>query len=743
MKVPLIASINKRTIDLKTKKLKVKMYRNGQAEAVESPYIPYFYTEDKNGETKKLIASDETVQLKKHLYVPGKDHIPKHALFDGGRETLLERLCIEHPKFFADYPNDKDVKCLVFDIETHSPDGTFPFGEKYPIVAIGIVTSTGERKVFLWDNDKEDDKQLLWDFANYIQDYDPDIITGWNLVGYDIPQILHRVRYNHINETQYIKHLNRDGSSWGYEPPKDNRELKMNAGGRIVLDLLRWARLDYSLSGLPRGLKQVSQAFGLNPIDLDFAEKNLLDYPLQEIHDYVLSDVDCTMFMYKHYFPQIQYVAEVLCVPLATYVNAPSSYITKILQGRSLYEQGIVSLNKNKERHPEIFRYDKGNYQAAHIELYRRGFEANNYKVDFSSFYPSISMALNLGPDTTIIKGYDDYKEEIEYKDGLLYIPDNKVNKRLMVEIDNSKKSCLYNMCEVFKEMRKPYKLGTTKEDKSKSDALKIMVNTFYGANANPYVSYGDMGVGITITAVARWLLLSAVDVIRSRYGEDAVVYVHTDGINTNVDVDVKWLTNRLRRIFKYHIPKAEVKHISMDKDTFKEGVWIQVGNYILRNLDGSVTKHGSTFKSKSRSRFYNKVLNRLADARLNNTISSAFVDKLYGLEEYILEDFIMRRSTNKGYDDYKTETDLTVQLMNLGKQIGMEPAEGTTYFYAKTKEGYRLKEQIKSIDEIDITYYWDTVSNLLKKFGLQDYVKKKPPLTMLDKKQQSLAEWI
>ena len=372
MKVPLIASINKRTIDLKTKKLKVKMYRNGQAEAVESPYTPYFYTEDKTGETKKLIASDESIQLKKHLYIPGKDHIPKTALFDGGRETLLERLCIEHPKFFADYPNDKDVRCLVFDIETHSPDGTFPFGENYPIVAIGIVTSTGERKVFLWDNEKEDDKQLLWDFANYIQEYDPDIITGWNLVGYDIPQILHRVRYNHINETQYIKHLNRDGSSWGFEPPKDNRELKMNAGGRIVLALLRWARLDYSLSGLPRGLKQVSQAFGLNPIELDFAEKNLLDYPLQEIEDYVLSDVDCTMYMYNHYFPQIQYVAEVLCVPLATYVNAPSSYITKILQGRSLFEQGIVALNRNKERHPDIFRFEKGNYQAAHIELYRQ-----------------------------------------------------------------------------------------------------------------------------------------------------------------------------------------------------------------------------------------------------------------------------------------------------------------------------------------------------------------------------------
>ena len=117
MKVPLIASINKRTINLETKELMVKMYRNGQAMAVKSPFVPYYYIEDEtNGETKKLIASDKTAQLKKYNYIPGKDHVPNHALFDGGREALLERLCIEHPTFFADYPNDQDVKCLVFDI---------------------------------------------------------------------------------------------------------------------------------------------------------------------------------------------------------------------------------------------------------------------------------------------------------------------------------------------------------------------------------------------------------------------------------------------------------------------------------------------------------------------------------------------------------------------------------------------------------------------------------------------------
>ena len=739
MKVPLIATVNKRTIDLRDGTLKVKVFRNSDTEAVESPYKPYYYLPNGEGDEYKTIASSDTVKLSKHHYIPSKDILPHNALFEGGREVLLERLLIEHPDFFSQFPNTDDLKCLVFDIETHSPDGSFPFGEKYPVVAIGMVTSCGKREVLLWDG--EDDRDVILKFAEFVHDYDPDIICGYNLVGYDIPQILHRASYHGLKG--YKKILNRDNSEWGWEPPQDQKDLKMNAGGRIVLDLLRWTRLDYSLSGIPRGLKSVSRNFGLEPIELDFTEHDLLDYSMEEIHEYVLSDVDATMYLYNHYFPQIQYIAETLCVPLATYVNAPSSYITKILQGRSLFEQGIVTLDRNKERHPQIFREDKGNYQAAHIELYRPGFHQRNVKVDFSSYYPSIAMALNLGPDTTEVVGYDEYINEVDFKDDILYVPDNKVGKRLMIKIDQSRKSCLYNMCHEFKEMRKPYKLGSTKEDKSKSNALKIMVNTFYGANANPYISYGDMGVGIAITAIARWLLLSGVDIIRSRYGEDSVVYVHTDGINTNVDVDEQWLTNRLRRLLKHVVTDSESEHISMDKDYFKEGVWLQVGNYVLRNEDGSLTKHGSTFKATSRSKFYLTVLEKLIDGRMKNIIDNKFIEDLYSLEAYTLDDFIMRKSQGREKDEYKSETDLIMKLIEQGEQIGMTPAQGTTYYYCKTLEGYKLKETIKDIEEIDIRYYWDTISGLLQKFKLNEWVRKKPPITVLDKKQQSLMEWL
>ena len=221
------------------------------------------------------------------------------------------------------------------------------------------------------------------------------------------------------------------------------------------------------------------------------------------------------------------------------------------------------------------------------------------------------------------------------------------------------------------------------------------------------------------------------------------MVYVHTDGINTNVDVDVDWLVKRLRILMKHTFTNCEPKHITMDKDYYKEGVWLQIGNYVLRNEDGSLTKHGSTFKATTRSKFYLRVLDKIIDGRINNTINADFIEKLYDLREYELNDFVMRKNQGRKKEDYKTETDLILRLIEQGESIGMVTSEGTTFYYVSTKDGYKLESMVKNVDEIDIFYYWDTISVLLQKFTLSEWIKKKPPLTLIDKKQQSLMEWM
>ena len=737
MKVPLIGVSSPYTKNLETGDNQVIMWVDGEKRVEPSPYDPFCYVPAEDGDEYRLTGQQGSVYLKKLPYRAGEE-LPRAVMLDGARENIMDRLVIEHPKYFYEFPNTQPLKSLCFDIETHSPDGSFPFGENYPVVAIGIVTSTGEREVFLWDG--ECDRQVLVDFAKFVKEYDPDVIYGYNMVGYDVPQILFRAKYHGMNN--YKKLLNRDGSDYGWQPSENTDDLRMKAGGRVIVDLLRHTRLDYALSGLPRGLKPVSRHFGLEPIELDFKSKVLLDYELSEIHDYVLSDVDCTKFLFENYFPRLEFTAEFIGVPLETYINAPSSYVTKVLQGRALYEQNIITPDNNRDRHPTIYKEDKGNFQAAKIELFEPGFHKKNYKVDFSSYYPSIAMALNLGPDTTRIVGYEEYNEKLDYKEGKLYIPDSQINKRVIIEIDNDRKSCLASMSEKFTELRKPYKEMGTKEGDSKSNALKIMVNTFYGANTNPYITYGDMSVGLAITGIARSLLVDGINLIRKKYGDKSVVYCHTDGINTNVDVDVNWLTKRLRLILKSRVPFADTKYISLDKDEYNEGFWIQIGNYVLRNADGTLTKHGSTFKASTRSRFYRNTIERITLGRLDNK-TTTLVEEVYDFDDLPIEEFLQRRRLNRKLKDYKSETDMMIGLAEQGESIGIKALPMTTYEYYKTKDGYKIKELTGGKSELDVRYYWDIVSRLLEKFGLKHLVRKHPPLTILDKKQRSLMEFV
>jgi len=737
MKVPLIGVSSPYTKNLETGDNQVIMWVDGEKRVEPSPYDPFCYVPAEDGDEYRLTGQQGSVYLKKLPYRAGEE-LPRAVMLDGARENIMDRLVIEHPKYFYEFPNSQPLKSLCFDIETHSPDGSFPFGENYPVVAIGIVTSTGEREVFLWDG--ECDRQVLVDFAKFVKEYDPDVIYGYNMVGYDVPQILFRAKYHGMNN--YKKLLNRDGSDYGWQPSENTDDLRMKAGGRVIVDLLRHTRLDYALSGLPRGLKPVSRHFGLEPIELDFKSKVLLDYELSEIHDYVLSDVDCTKFLFENYFPRLEFTAEFIGVPLETYINAPSSYVTKVLQGRALYEQNIITPDNNRDRHPTIYKEDKGNFQAAKIELFEPGFHKKNYKVDFSSYYPSIAMALNLGPDTTRIVGYEEYNEKLDYKEGKLYIPDSQINKRVIIEIDNDRKSCLASMSEKFTELRKPYKEMGTKEGDSKSNALKIMVNTFYGANTNPYITYGDMSVGLAITGIARSLLVDGINLIRKKYGDKSVVYCHTDGINTNIDVDVNWLTKRLRLILKSRVPFADTKYISLDKDEYNEGFWIQIGNYVLRNADGTLTKHGSTFKASTRSRFYRNTIERITLGRLDNK-TTTLVEEVYDFDDLPMEEFLQRRRLNRKLKDYKSETDMMIGLAEQGESIGIKALPMTTYEYYKTKDGYKIKELTGGKSELDVRYYWDIVSRLLEKFGLKHLVRKHPPLTILDKKQKSLMEFV
>ena len=742
MNIPLIAMSSNHTVNRMTGEQQIIVWVDGEKRIVKSPRSHHYYIPDNEGEEQKVLGHGVKKYTKKYVSNAKELHpetIPSYAKLDGVTNNEIERICIEKPEFFKGYPQEK-VKSLGFDLEVTSADGSFPLGEKHPIVAIGYVTSDGDRKSLLWNG--ETDKQIIEEFADFINEYDPDVIYGYNVIGYDIPQLFARAKRHNIN---LKPKLNRENNpSFGWETDFSyHKKTRIQTWGRVIIDVYNFTSRDYALAGIRKRLKDVARFYGHNPIELDFAEKDILDYDIETVNEYVLSDCDITKWLFEHYFLQHQYIAETLGVPLELYINSADSFITKILQGRDLYRKNILTLDKNIDRYPET-----KSFQAAHIDLYLPGFHKENYKVDFASMYPSIAMTLNLGPDTTTIEGYEDYDISAfncTFKQNAMYltIPDNVINKNVIIKVDQSFKSGLYTMCKNFNNIRKPFKKLKTHEAKSKSNGIKIMVNTFYGANTNPYMTYGDISVGIAITGVARWLIMGAKKLIEMKYGDNSVVYIHTDGINTNKDIDTDWINKQLQKGVESFFTGSEPEWVKVDKDVFKEGVWLQIGNYVLRNEDGSLTKHGSTFKAKTRSPFYLKVLKKITMARLDNVVNADFVEDLYDFDNFVLEDFLQTRAMNRNIEDYVGENDLIVQLAKQGKKLGMRTGPGTTFYYYKTKEGYKVEESVESLSEIDIKYHWDIINNLLKKFSLESWVRKKPNLTVVDRNQQSLLEFV
>jgi DNA polymerase delta subunit 1 len=100
------------------------------------------------------------------------------------------------------------IKTMSFDIECSSTKNTFPKPEFDPVIAIACITKVFgredliEKKIFCLRTcspipgssiDTFDDELLLLEaFSRYIQNIDPDVIIGYNILNFDFPYLFNR-----------------------------------------------------------------------------------------------------------------------------------------------------------------------------------------------------------------------------------------------------------------------------------------------------------------------------------------------------------------------------------------------------------------------------------------------------------------------------------------------------------------------------------------------------------------------
>ena len=131
MKVPLIADASHKTVNKQTGAQQVIIWSRGEKLVIKSPRQHGYYIPNK-GDMHKVLGQEKRQQYKKYnvenIGELNIDKLPYGAKLDGVTRNEVERICIEHPEFFSRF-SSPNLRTMCFDIETYSPDSTFPFGE--------------------------------------------------------------------------------------------------------------------------------------------------------------------------------------------------------------------------------------------------------------------------------------------------------------------------------------------------------------------------------------------------------------------------------------------------------------------------------------------------------------------------------------------------------------------------------------------------------------------------------------
>jgi DNA polymerase elongation subunit (family B) len=172
-------------------------------------------------------------------------------------------------------------KICSFDLECYSHDDQFPQSDRKedPIIQIGMVFYTfGEPDmkkyiITLKDCDEIEDvdvrsfnkeHDLLMEFQKIIQEEDPDILTGYNIFGFDEKYINGRVKLLRLDSFGFLSRIGtrtkfKDDVKLSSAALGDNVMSFYDTIGRVQIDLMKFAQKDFKLNSYK--LDSVSEHF--------------------------------------------------------------------------------------------------------------------------------------------------------------------------------------------------------------------------------------------------------------------------------------------------------------------------------------------------------------------------------------------------------------------------------------------------------------------------------------------------
>jgi len=414
------------------------------------------------------------------------------------------------------------LKTFSLDIETNytniAPDFENPTQE---ITCIGIQDSfTNNKYVFTWRKDFKNttekslnytvfkystEETMLNEFANFIHEESPDIITGWNVVSFDMYYIIIRMQFLELN----FRKLSPINSVSVYEKYHD-----VTIKGIVLFDMLVYYKFFRKISNQTELVNYkldtvAKELLGSEKLVYDNTLSHLWKNDIDTLIEYNIKDVELVLDLDKKlqiidFFDELRITAHCQFDNLNKTTMLIDSYIMS--KYRDIKLPSKIKIKKTSK------------YAGAYVFTPIPGLHKNIIYLDLASLYPSIMRTFNISPDTFNPKsGEIRVSDEIAFDKTEGMIP--KILKELKTERDNYKKIKAYSKVKSSEWTIAHYR----------QYAIKVIMNAMYGYLGTLNSRFYIKELAETITMMGRKILLWSKNV--SEKDNFKVIYGDTDSI--------------------------------------------------------------------------------------------------------------------------------------------------------------------------------------------------------------------
>ena len=462
-----------------------------------------------------------------------------------------------------------EFKIASFDIECYSSSGSFPDPDNPNDVVfqIAVTTNLGEQECLsLGKADGclcfETEKDLLDGFKEYIVKLDPDVLTGWNIFGFDLEYIYKRMIINKCEMDTFCMGRRRMDPCKYVAKQLSSSALGQNVlkmvpmSGRYIFDLFQLVKAEHRL-----------ESYSLNNVSLEFLGDKKNDMPIKELFELYKSGADLTRvadyckkdtelplkIMKKLYtFENLVEMAKATWVPLsflsergqqikvfsqiAKKARELNFFIPTIDQYEAIKKMHRLNPGKTEDEIKKMI-YEENRFEGATVLDAQCGaYYGPITALDFASLYPSIMMAHNLCYSTLVMDKkyanlpgvtYETHGEHVFAQNVPSLLPDiladlKKFRKKAKQDMARSKGTHMYHIYN------------------GKQLAYKISMNSVYGFTGASRGILPCIPIAATVTAQGRTMIQLSKEYVEKNFPGAKVRYGDTDSIMVEFDIGVK-----------------------------------------------------------------------------------------------------------------------------------------------------------------------------------------------------------